>query len=144
MSEQIPQIPWNGILAIIGVGVGFLLSQLTDLTKKMRRKSLIKKALINELSIIRKTLDDGRKRENRISNEHFPLITETYGSVWIELASFLKPDSLAVVQRTYQEIKKMNSEGDGHLVMIGLDHLYQFTDFNKIIALIDDSVTRLK
>lgn len=144
MSEQIPQIPWNGILAIIGVGVGFLLSQLTDLIKNMRRKCVIKRALINELSIIRKTLDDGRKRENRISNEHFPLITETYDSVWIKLASFLKPDSLAVVQRTYQEIKKMNSEGGGHLVMIGLDHLYQFTDFNKIIALIDDSVTRLK
>jgi|SRR3972149_5635470 len=142
MSEQ---ILWNGILAVIGVGIGFLLSQLTDLMKNSRRKGVIKKALINELSIIRKTLSDGLERENRISNQQFPLITDTYDSVRIELASFIKPDSLAVVQRTYQEIRKMNSEAGGHIVIAGsLDHIYQFTDFNKVITLIDDSVTRLK
>jgi hypothetical protein len=108
MSEQ---IPWNGILTVIGVGIGYSLSQLTDLVKNMRRKSSIKKALTNELFIIRKTLDDGRKMGNRISDERFPLIMETYDSVRIELASFLKPDSLAVVQKTYQEIRKINSVG---------------------------------
>jgi hypothetical protein len=37
----------------------------------------------------------------------------------------------------------MNSEGDGHIVMAGsLDHIYQFTDCDKVIQLIDDSITR--
>ena len=133
------------ILPLIGVGVGFLLAQLTDLMKNRRRKALIKKALINELSIIRKTLSDAPKKQNRIPDERFPLIMGTYNSVKIELASFLKPDSLAVVQRTYEEIRKMNSEGRGHIVIAGsLDHIFQFTDFNKLVALIDDSITRLK
>lgn len=143
MSEQ---IPWEGILAVICVGIGWLLSQLTDLVKNRRRKTLIKRALINELSITRKTFSDALKsEENRISDKQFPFITETYDSVKIELASFLKPDSLAIVQRTYEEIRKLNSEGRGHIVFPGsLDHLFQFTDFNKLITLIDDSVTRLK
>lgn len=142
------QIPWEGFLAVISVMIGFMLSQLTDSMKNRRRKALIKRALINELSIIRKTLSDAlKKKENRIPDERIPLITEAYDSVRIELASFLKPNSLAIVQRTYEEIRKMNSEDRGHIVIPragSLDHIYQFTDFTKLIALIDDSVTRLK
>jgi len=105
---------------------------------------VVKKAMINELSIIRKTLSDGRERGNKIPNAQFPLVTHTFDSVKVELASFLKPDSLAIVQRTYEEIRKMNSEGGGHIVIPpGLDHLYQFTNFDKVITLIDDSITRL-
>jgi hypothetical protein len=142
MSEQ---IPWGPILGIIGVAVGFLLSQLTDSIKNRRRKALIKRALINELSIVRKTLSDAPESENRVPDEQTPFITEIYDSVKTELASFLKPDSLSKVQRTYEEIRKLNLEGRGHIVMAGsLDHLYQFTDFKKLIALIDDSLTQLK
>jgi len=140
MSEQ---IPWNGILAVIGVAIGFLLSQLTDLIKNRRRKRLIKKALTTELSIVRKTFSDGLKAENTIPDDRFPFIMEAYDSVKMELASFLKPDSLAIVQRTYEEIRKLNS-GRGMVFAGSLDHLFQSTDFNKLITLIDDSVTRLK
>ena len=84
------------------------------------------------------------KKKNKIPDERFPLITEAYDSVRVELASFLKPDSLAIVQRTYEEIRKMNLEGHGHIQIPPSTHLYQFTDFKKLIALIDDSVTRLK
>jgi len=140
MSELI--IP---VLPLIGVVIGFLLAQLTDLGKKRRRQTSIKRALINELSIIRKTFSEALEKENRIPDERYPFIIETYDSVKIELASFLKPESLAIVQRTYEEIRKMNSEGRGHLTFPpNLDHLFQFTDFNKLIVLIDDSVTRLK
>ena len=133
------------VLPLIGVVIGFLLAQLTDLTKNRRRKASINKALINELSIIRKTLSDATTKENRIPDERYPLIIETYNSVKVELASFLRLDSLAIVQRTYEEIRKMNLEGRGHLVMPpSLDHIFQFTDFNKLVALIDDSITQLK
>jgi hypothetical protein len=133
------------ILPLIGVVIGFLLGQLNDLIKTIRRKASIKKALINELSIIRKTFSDASEKENRIPDERYPFIIETYNSVKIELASVLEPESLAIVQRTYEEIGKMNSEGRGHLTFPpNLDHLFQFTDYNKLIALIDDSITRLK
>ena len=133
------------VLPLIGVVIGFLLAQLTDLTKNRRRKASINKALINELSIIRKTLSDATTKGNNIPDERYPLIIETYNSVKVELASFLRLDSLAIVQRTYEEIRKMNSEGRGHLVMPpSLDHIFQFTDFNKLVALIDDSITQLK
>lgn len=142
LSEQ---ILWGPLLGLIGVVIGFLLSQLTDLIKNRRRKTLIKKALINELSIARKTLSDAPEGENRIPDEQTPFITETYDSVRTELASFLKPYSLSKVQRAYEEIRKLNLDGRGHIVFPGsLDHLYQFADFKKLVALIDDSMTELK
>lgn len=143
MSEQ---IPWESIIALIGVGIGWLLSQLTDSIKNRRRKTMIKRALINELSVIRNAFSGALKKgENRITDEQYPFITETYDSVRIELASFLKLGSLAKVQRTYEEIKKLNSEGRGHITIPpNLDHIFQFTDFNKLITLIDDSIAQLK
>jgi len=142
MSEQ---IPWGSIIAVIGVGIGWLLSQLTDSTKNRRRRTMIRRALVNELSIIRKAFSGALKKgENRITDEQYPFITETYDSVKMELASFLKLDSLAKVQRTYEEIKKLNSEGQGHIVIAGsLDHIFQFTDFNKLITLIENSIAQL-
>ena len=143
MSEQ---TPWNSILAISGVVIGFLLSQLGGSIKSWRKRQMVKKAMVNELSIIRETFSDALKSgENRIPDEHYPFITETYDSVRLELASFMKSDSLAIVQRTYEEIRKLKSEGRGHIVIAGsLDHIFQFTDFNKLTTLIDDSVARLK
>ena len=142
MSEQ---IPWGSIIAVIGVGIGWLLSQLTDSTKNRRRRTMIRRALVNELSIIRKAFFGALKKgESRITDEQYPFITETYDSVRIELASFLKLDSLAKVQRTYEEIKKLNSEGRGHITIPpNLYHIFQFTDFNKLITLIDNSIAQL-
>jgi len=59
MSEQ---IPWESIIVVIGVGIGWLLSQLTDSIKNRRRKTMIKRALINELSIIRKAFSGALKK----------------------------------------------------------------------------------
>jgi hypothetical protein len=143
LTEILPIL--KDILPIITLIIGFFLSQSTDLMKNWKRKRLVKKALINELSIIRKTLSDALQGgEQRISDDQYPLITETYDSTRVDLASFLKLDSLTVVQRTYQEIRKMNSEGGGHIVIPPSSHLFQFIDFNNIIALIDDSISQLK
>jgi hypothetical protein len=106
---------------------------------------MIKKALINELSIIRKAFSDALQNKNRITDEQYPFITKICDSVKVELASFLKLNSLAKVQRTYEGIKKLNSEGRGHIVIAGsLDHIFQFTDFNKLITLMDNSIAQLK
>jgi hypothetical protein len=123
MSEQ---IPLESIFAVMGVVIGWLLSQLTDSIRNERRKTMIKRALTNELSIIRKAFSDALKKDNRVPDVQYPFIIETYDSARIELASFLKPDSLAKVQRTYEEIRKLNCEPDkrGHLVIPpNLDHI---------------------
>jgi len=142
------QIPWEAIIPLIGVGIGWLLAQLTDSIKNRKRRTIIKRALINELSIIRKAFSDALKREEGkrwIVDEQYPFITETYDSVKIELASFLKPDSLAKVQRTYEEIKKLNMGAGGHRIMsISLNHLFPSADFDKLIKLIDESIAQLK
>ena len=145
MTEPIPppQIPWDSIVTLVAVGIGWLLSQLTDLIKKRQRGTTIKKALVNELSIIRKTFSEALLNKNRIPDEQYPFITTTYDSVRIELASFLEPDSLAKVQRTYEEINKVNSES-GDVPCDSSDHLFFEIGFKKLIKLIDEAIALLK
>lgn len=137
---------WELFLVIVGVLIGFLLSQIPEWMKNRKREKVIRKALVNELSIIRKTLSNGLKSkdQNRISDEQYPLLTQAYDSVKTELASFLKPESLSKVQRTYEEIGKMNLGGRGHIVIPPSSHIFQFTDFHQIITLIDDSIAQLR
>lgn len=143
-----PQIPWNSIVTLIAVGIGWLLAQSTDFVKTWQKRKTIKKALVNELSIIRKTFSDALERGEHkrwILDEEYPFITEVYDSVKIELASFLKPDPLAKVQRTYKEIKKLNMGAGDHTVMgLSLNHLFPMANFDKLILFIDDAIAKLK
>lgn len=131
---------------VFGIVGYFLPSPEPSSEPSHQRREMIERALVNELSTIRKALSDAvKKGENRIPDQQYPFITATYDSTKTELTSFLKPDSLIKIQRAYEEIKKLNSEGRGHLVIAGsLDHIFQFTDFNKLIALIDDSIAQLE
>jgi hypothetical protein len=142
------QIPWDSIVTLIAVGIGWLLAQSTDLVKTWQKRKTIKKALVNELSIIRKAFSDALERGEHkrwILDEEYPFITEVYDSIKIELASFLKLDSLAKVQRTYKEIKKLSMGAGDHTVMgLSLNHLFPMANFNKFIKLIDDAITQLK
>lgn len=140
------QTVFEVIIALSGVMIGWLLSQLTDFNKDRQKRLKIKKALINELSIIRKAFESTLEtKNNHIPDEQYPFITANYDSVKTELSSFLKPDSLAKVQRTYEEINKLNSEGRHHPFWAGsLAHTFQFTDFNKLIKLIDESILELR
>jgi hypothetical protein len=147
MSEQ---IPWESIITVIGVSIGWLLSQLTDSVKNRRRERLIKRALVHELSIIRTTFYDTTKNENRVPHDQYPLMTEIYDSVKVELATFLKPDSLAKVERTYSEIKYLNTKAnpqlDSHHGQFGkleLDYHFQYVNFYKLIGLVDDAIAQL-
>lgn len=101
------QFPPELTSSIIGVIVGFSLSQCTDILRNKRKHDSIKKAVATELEVINETLS-AAKDNSRVPSEKFPFITETYDSTKIELASFLDPNSLAVVQRAYQTIRKLN------------------------------------
>jgi len=145
MSEQ---IPWNLISAIVGVVTGFLLSQVTEVWKNKRKKDTIKKALLNELKVVRETISEAQKRGNAVPMEKFPFITETYDSIKVELASILKPNQLAVLQRTYEEIKKLNlpleRSSSGYIQTVGsTDYIYIENALEKVSKLVETTINQL-
>lgn len=100
----------DALLALIGVIVGFALHEARDIIKNTNRKNTIRKALYNELTNILEILQKGEKSDKHlvISTDKFPFIVETYESVKLELASFLKPKELWHIQRTYTQVNKLN------------------------------------
>lgn len=50
------EFPWNEVFTIVGVIVGFSLSQIAILIKSEKNKRSIKRALINELSVVKDSL----------------------------------------------------------------------------------------
>jgi len=106
MSDN--EILLSSILVVVGVVIGFMMSQLAEIWKNKRRESVIKKALRTELTVVYMTLVDGGNNANHVKQERFPFITEVYDSVKIELAAMLEPTYLSNLQRTYEEIKKLN------------------------------------
>ena len=101
----------DGILALAGVVVGFVLSTANESIKEKRKKNSIKKALYNELTNIFSILQNAKNiDESRVTipNEKFPFILETYNATKAEIASFLNPQDLWLVQRTYAQVEKLN------------------------------------
>jgi len=145
MSEQ---IPWNLMSAIVGIVVGFVLSQVTELWRNKRRKDTIKKALLNELRVIREALSEAQKRSGGVPAERFPFITDTYDSIKVELASILKPNQLAVLQRTYEEIKKLNlpleKSPRGYIQTVGsTDYIYIGNAIAEVSELVEKIIKEL-
>lgn len=141
------EFPWNSLFTLVGVIVGFTLSQFADLFKNRRRKSLIKKALRNEFSIVKESLIDAQKKESRLAREKFPLVTDTYDSLKVELASLLKPQNLALVHKAYQQIKQLNKPLGaesirGHIIIPSGPLLYQH-NLNDEITVIEEAINAL-
>jgi hypothetical protein len=145
MSEQ---IPLSSIFALIGVVVGFVLSQLSDVIRGKKRKKMIIKALVNELKVINISLSKASKdKDNRLPFESHPLITDTYDSVKAEIASMLEPAKLAVVQKTYQQIKQFNEPKSakaprGFIAIPGDGFIYQH-NIEETVQNIEESINAL-
>ena len=92
------EFPWNSAFAIIGVIVGFSLSQVAELIKSVRNKRTIKKALINELSVIKDNLSYAANNDYKLPKDRLPIITEIYDTFKRKLASILKPRQLFIIQ----------------------------------------------
>lgn len=101
------EFPWDSIFTLIAVFVGFALSQFVDLWRSMKRKELIRKALHNELGVAYNSIGKAT-HDNRLAFEDFPLITDAYDSLKVELAAMLEPSKLALVQRAYHQLKTLN------------------------------------
>jgi hypothetical protein len=142
----------NGAMALIGVGLGFSLYQIADLRKEISRKNSLKKALESELSIIRGDLKKAHQNHNVLPYTCLPIITEVYDTSKSKLAEILKPNQLAIIQRTYAQIKELNiySSKDnavehfrGYDKSMDSDDAIYFHDLNEEISLIDQTITEV-
>jgi hypothetical protein len=144
------EFPWDSAFTIIGVIVGFFLSQVTDFVKNIRNKQNIKKALVNELSIIRDSLSYAVDNDHKLPKDRLPIITEVYDTSRHELPSILKPKQLLIITKTYAQIKQVGSPMGsgktlfrGYIELAGGDHVVYQHDLNDEITLLKQAIVEL-
>ena len=147
MTEQ-TQFPWDSIIPLVGVLIGFFLSQVAESIKNYRRKKIIKNAVLHELEIIKETLSDAKKNGNKVSKEKFPFITEIFDSNMVELASFLKPDQTICLVRAYKQIKKLNTPEEkcptGYFQVVGDEDYHFFSEaIDGALELVEKAIAKL-
>ena len=134
----------DGIFTLVGVGIGAILTFVSVAIKDKRRQNVIRKALYNELTVVLNILEntDHDDHHMKLPDDKFPFITETYETAKVELASFLKPDDLWIVQKTYARIKNLNEPmsetlTEGYLPMAPIGkRYYQLKTVSSITALV--------
>jgi hypothetical protein len=142
---------WDSIIAIIGVIVGFSLSQVADFIKNDREKRTIKKALANELSVLKDSISYASKNGNKLPKDRLPLITEIYDTSTTKLASILKTKQLLLIQRAYAQIKQVGSPMNsgktlfrGYIEIPAGDHVIYQHDLKEEVALLEQAIAELK
>ena len=136
---RMSEFPWDSVFTLVGVTLGFALSQVVDASKSRTRKNLIRRALHNELEVAYVSFVKALPR-SRLAFEDYPLITDTYDSVKVELAAMLDPSKLALVERAYHQIKTLNKPMDkdtprGYMMipMGGLLYQHDLSEDIKVI-----------
>jgi hypothetical protein len=143
------EIPLTSIFAIVGVVVGFALSQLTDLIKSRNRKRQAKEAVSNELSVIKDSLSSAKKDGDvyTVSTNNFPFVCDAYDCLKVELASSLKPKNLASLNKAYVHIKELNinnkEERRGYIMLDTLEAVVFVHNVDKDIAIINEAIKAL-
>jgi len=144
------EFPWSSTFAIIGVIVGFFLSQVADLIKRVRTKHTIKKALINELSVIKDSLSYAVNNDHKLPKDRLPIITDVYDTSKHKLASILKPKKLFIIQKTYAQIKQVGSPMKsgktlfrGYVEIAAGDHVIYQHNLGDEIALLEQAIVEL-
>lgn len=90
------EFPWSETFTILGVIVGFSLSQTAILIKTQKNNRSLKKALINEISVAKDSISYANSI-NKMPKDRLPLITEVYDSNKRKLSSLLNPEQLSVL-----------------------------------------------
>lgn len=130
--------------ALLGVALGFFLGQLSEWYKSVKISRHVKRALLNELTVIRDVISKSASTPNKPGQSglgvplyEFPFITNTYDSLRTEIAGSVSASNLARLQSAYRFVAKMNqplnSEGEvnnfGYIRIIGsTDYVYMDTE----------------
>jgi len=130
--------------------VGFSLSQLAYFIRVERNKRNIKKALVNELSVIKDSLSFAVSNGYKLPKDRLPIITEVYDTSKGRLASILKPEQLLIIQRAYAQIKQVGlpmSSGAtlfrGYIELAGGDHVIYQHDLKEDVAVLQRAIEKL-
>ncbi len=147
------EIPLTSIFAIVGaivgVVVGFTLSQLTDFIKSRNRKRQAKKAVSNELKVVKDSLLNAKKEGDiyTVSTNNFPFVCDAYDCLKVELASSLKPKSLASLNKAYVHIKELNinnkDDPRGYIMLDTFEAVVFVHTVDKVIAIINEAINAL-
>jgi hypothetical protein len=146
---SISEFPWSGVLALVGVAVGFSLSQIADYSKVRRSRQTLKKALKNELIVLKNSFALAVEK-HQMPKDMLPLITEVYDSSKAELARVFKPEQLSIIQRAYTQVKQAGlpmSSGKtlfrGYIEPAGGDHVIFQHDLKQEVAVLDQALTAI-
>lgn len=130
--------------------MGFSLSQLAYFIRVERNKRNIKKALVNELSVIKDSLSFAVSNGYKLPKDRLPIITEVYDTSKGRLASILKPEQLLIIQRAYAQIKQVGlpmSSGAtlfrGYIELAGGDHVIYQHDLKEDVAVLQRAIEKL-
>lgn len=130
--------------------MGFFLSQVVDFIKSVRTKQIIKKALKNELSVVKDNLSYAVSNDGKLPKDRLPIIMEIYDTSKRKLASILKPKQLFTIQKAYAQVKQVGSpmkSGNtlfrGYLEPAGGDHVIYQHDLNDEITLLEQAIAEL-
>lgn len=145
------EFPWSSAFTIIGVTVGFSLYEVADFIKSLRNKRIIRKALINELLVIKDNLSYAANNGCKLPKDRLPIITEVYDTSKRKLASILKPRQLNIIQRTYAQIKQVGSPMSsghtlfrGYIELAGGDHVIYQHNLNDEVTLLEQAIAELR
>ena len=144
------EIPWDSAFTLIGVIVGFSLSQLADLIKVGRNKRNTKNALRHELSVVKDSLSFAIDNDHKLPKDRLPIVTEVYDTSRSNLASILNSEQLLIVQKAYAQIKQVGSPMSsgttlfrGYIELAGGDHVIYQHDLNEDVAVILQAIGKL-
>jgi hypothetical protein len=142
------EFPWDSVFTLIGVAVGFGLTEVAAFSRNRRRRKIIKKALHSELAVIYDSLVKARDNGSKLAFENFPLVTDSYDSLRIELTSTLPIANLAKVQRAYSQVKTLGKPlgkdtQRGYIVIPGGGFLYQH-DLSEEIRVLEEAISVLR
>jgi hypothetical protein len=95
---------------VSGVVIGFAFSQIAEAMKSKHHESKIKQAVVNELTVALNVLEKAKKQGivYSIKQDDFPLVSDAYDCLKIELASSLDPAPLAALNKAYLHIRALN------------------------------------
>lgn len=146
------------IATLAGVLVGFFLGQVTEWYKSQQRSTIIKRALLNELSVVHDVISRASQKSDGGSLEvplcDVPFITSAYDSLRPEVAGRVKVETLGKLQAAYRFIPKMNqsilpideeANNFGYVRRIGSDsYYYPETYVLKVDEFVKDAIEALK
>lgn len=140
------EFPWSETFTLVGVIVGFLLSQTAILIKTEKSKRSLKQAVITELTVAKDSISHAKNVGN-MPKDRLPFVTAVYDSNIGKLASVFNAKQLSSIHMAYGRIKQVGSQlktGNtlfrGYIELVGGDYVIYQHDLSEDIEFLDKNM----